>query len=98
MKRKAREGKSGFLQYYQRERTDIEMEIKTGMTYVNVFSALIETVGYDAQCALLEVRLTAEGRVCRYREVPEEIWYCFRENASPDVYYRRYICGCFPEG
>ena len=73
------------------------MKMKKGMLYVNFFSALIETAGYDAQCAMLEVRLTADGRICRYREVPEEIWYRLRENVSPDTYYRRYICGCVPE-
>lgn len=72
--------------------------MKGSMTYVSFFSALIETVGYDAQCAVLEVRLAAAGRVCRYREVPEDIWYRFRENVSPDIYYRKYICGHFPEG
>ena len=77
---------------------ETKMEKKMRMRYVNFFSALIETAGYDAQCALLEIRLAADGRVCRYREVPEEIWYRFRENVSPDTYYRRYICGCFPEG
>ncbi len=73
------------------------MEKKMRMMYVNFFSALIEAAGYDAQCALLEVKLAADGRVCRYREVPEDIWYRFRENESPDAYYRRHICGCFPE-
>lgn len=72
--------------------------MEMGMTYVDFFSASIETAGYDAQCALLEVRLIADGRIYRYREVPEEIWYRLRENVSPDTYYRRYICGCFPEG
>lgn len=72
--------------------------MKKSMKYVSFFSALIESAGYDAQCALLEVRLAADGRIYRYREVPEEVWYRFRENVSPDAYYRRYICGCFPEG
>lgn len=67
------------------------------MRYVNFFSALIETAGYDAQCALLEVRLFADGSIHRYKGVPEEIWYRFREEDSPDAYYRRHICGCFPE-
>ncbi len=67
------------------------------MRHVIFFGTLIETAGYDAQCALLEVKLMSGG-VYRYREVPEDIWYRLRENASPDIYYRRYICGCFPEG
>lgn len=58
---------------------------------------LVETAGYDAQCAVLEVKLTVGG-ICRYMDVPEDVWYRFREDFSPDRYYRRYICGCFPEG
>lgn len=67
------------------------------MNYVNFFSTLIEAAGYDAQCALLEVRLFVDGSIHRYEGVPEEIWYRFREHNSPDTYYRRYICGCFSE-
>lgn len=67
------------------------------MKYINFFSELIEAVGYDAQCALLEVKLFADGSIHRYEEVPEEVWYRLRENDSPDIYYRRYICGCFRE-
>lgn len=67
------------------------------MRHVIFFGALVETAGYDAQCAMLEVKLTT-GDICRYREVPEDIWYRFREAPSPDRYYRRYICGYFPEG
>lgn len=76
----------------------MKTEMKMEMRHVSFFSGLIETAGYDAQRALLEVKLAADGRICRYREVPEDIWYRFRENASPDAYYRRYICGCFLEG
>lgn len=67
------------------------------MNYVSFFSQLIERAGYDAQCALLEVRLLADGSVRRYEGVPEEIWYGFREHVSPDAYYRRYISGCYSE-
>lgn len=73
-------------------------EMKTEMKHVSFFSGLIETAGYDAQCALLEVKLAVDGKIRRYSEVPEEVWYRFRENASPDIYYRRYICGRFLEG
>ena len=69
-------------------------------TTVKVFSfssTYIEAIGYDAQRELLEVRMTGSGKVKRYANVPEEIWYRFRESADPDIYYRRYICGRFPE-
>ena len=67
------------------------------MNHIHFFSVTIESVGYDAQRALLEVKLMQGSRIYRYREVPEEVWYRFRETASPDIFYRRYICGCFKE-
>lgn len=57
----------------------------------------IDTVGYDAQREILEVRLNNSSKVRRYTNVPEDIWYQFRESANPDIYYRRCICGHFPE-
>lgn len=60
-------------------------------------STYIDAIGYDAQKALLEVRLAKNGRTRRYADVPEEIWYRFRESPSPDIYYRRFICGHFRE-
>ena len=60
-------------------------------------STYIDAIGYDAQRAMLEVRMARSGRIRRYADVPEEIWYRFRESASPDIYYRRCICGHFRE-
>ena len=65
--------------------------------YISFYSSLIETLGYDPQCALLEVKLTSDGRVRRYTGVPENIWYGLRENYHPDTYFRRFICGKYPE-
>lgn len=65
--------------------------------HISFYSGLIQTMGYDPQNALLEVRLLNDGKIRQYRDVPEDIWYCMRENRSPDAYYRRYICGCYPE-
>lgn len=60
-------------------------------------STYIDAIGYDAQRALLEVRMAQNGRIRRYLNVPEEVWYQFRESANPDMYYRRCICGHFRE-
>lgn len=60
-------------------------------------STYIDAIGYDAQRALLEVRLARNGRIRKYADVPEEVWYRFRESPSPDTYYRRFICGHFRE-
>lgn len=72
--------------------------MKEGITKLFSFSSTyIEAIGYDAQCALLEVRMANNGRLRRYVNVPEEVWYQFRESANPDMYYRRCICGHFRE-
>lgn len=60
-------------------------------------STYIEAIGYNAQRAILEVRMAKNGQIRRYTDVPEEVWYRFRESASPDMYYRRCICGHFRE-
>ena len=60
-------------------------------------STYIDAIGYDVQRALLEVRMAQNGRIRRYMNVPEEVWYQFRESVNPDMYYRRCICGHFRE-
>lgn len=72
------------------------MEGKT-IYYISFFSTLIETLGYDPQCAILEVKLLSDGQVRRYDGVPEDVWYRLRGHHNPDVYYRRHICGSYPE-
>lgn len=75
---------------------DFYMEDGT-IYYISFYSSLIETLGYDPQCALLEVKLSSDGRVRRYTGVPEDVWYGLRENYHPDTYFRKYICGKYPE-
>lgn len=67
------------------------------MYYISFFSALIESVGYDPQRAILRVKLLDNRGIRQYEGVPEDMWYCLREKHNPDVYYRRYICGRFRE-
>ena len=64
---------------------------------IGFYSGIIETVGYDPQCAILEIRLAEDGKVRRYGDVPEDAWYRLRESYHPDTYYRRYICGHYKE-
>ena len=64
---------------------------------ISFYSGLIQTVGYDPQRALLEVRLANDEKVRQYRNVPEDTWYHLRGSSYPDVYYRRYICGRYAE-
>ena len=72
------------------------MEVKT-IKHISFYSALIETIGYDPQYAILEIKLLSDGKIRQYQGVPEEVWYHLRENYHPDTYYRRYICGCYKE-
>lgn len=58
---------------------------------------LIATAGYDAQCALLEVEFVQGGQVWQYFNVPEEIWYRFKNVEVPDVFFHRSIKGCYEE-
>lgn len=65
--------------------------------HISIQSGLIETMGYEPQNALLEIRLSSDGKVWQYRDVPEDVWYRFREDCHPDAYFRRYICGHYRE-
>ncbi len=67
------------------------------MYYICFYSALIESVGYDPQRALLRVKLLRDGGIRQYEGVPEDVWYCLREKNNPDVYYRKNVCGRYPE-
>nr|WP_318683626.1 KTSC domain-containing protein [uncultured Acetatifactor sp.] len=57
----------------------------------------IESAGYDAQCELLEVRFLCDGQVWQYTGVPEEVWYSFKGEAAPDMFFHKHIKGCFDE-
>lgn len=65
--------------------------------HISFYSELIETMGYDPQQALLEIRLVNDTKVRQYRNVPEDAWYHLRGSYHPDFYYRRYICGSYTE-
>lgn len=77
-------------------KTKDSKEDKT-IKHISFYSELIETMGYDPQCALLEVKLVNDRQVRQYRNVPEEVWYSLRGNRHPDTYFRRHICGCYVE-
>lgn len=72
------------------------MEGKT-INHISFYSSLIESMGYDPLKAILEIRLLTDGKIRRYYNVPEDVWYCLRENYHPDTYYRRHICGHYVE-
>ena len=65
--------------------------------HISIQSGLIEPMGYEPQHALLEIRLSSNGKVWQYRDVPEDVWYQLREDHHPDAYFRRYVCGHYRE-
>ena len=65
--------------------------------HISFYTGIIETMGYDPLRAILEVKLMNDGKIRRYDDVPEEIWYRLRETYHPDNYFRRYVCGRFSE-
>lgn len=72
------------------------MEGRT-IKHISFYSGLIETMGYEPQRAVLEIRLMSDRKIRQYDGVPEEIWYKLRNSHHPDTYYRRHICGCYEE-
>lgn len=65
--------------------------------HISFYSKSIATVAYDPLTAVLEIRLLVDGKIRRYGNVPEDIWYGLREHYHPDTFYRRYICGYYAE-
>lgn len=69
----------------------------TKMERCNFFGKIIASAGYDAQCALLEIKFVKGGRLSRFCDVPEEIWYIFRCAGDPDMYFHKNIKCRFKE-
>lgn len=60
-------------------------------------STLIASAGYNAQFALLEIEFVQGGKILQYIDVPEEIWYRFRQGICPEAYFHRFIKGYYRE-
>ena len=60
-------------------------------------SPLIASAGYNAQCELLEVEFVQNGKILQYTNVPEEIWYQFRQERCPEAFFHKYIKGAYRE-
>lgn len=46
---------------------------------------------------LLEIEFASDGQIWRFENVPEEIWYQFRKHHLPEIFFRNFIMGCYPE-
>ena len=70
---------------------------RTIVSFFGFRSMYIERICYDLQSQVLGIRMKEGTTFRHYMHVPEDIWYRFRESASPDLYYRLCICGQYPE-
>lgn len=67
------------------------------ITHFKVGGIGIESAGYDPQCELLEIKFSDDGQVWQYGGVPEELWYNFKGETRPDMFFHKHIKGCFRE-
>lgn len=67
------------------------------MTRYTCNSGGILSVGYDAQCAMLEIEFADTGGIWQFAGVPEEIWYLLRSQPSPEHYFQYFIMGNYLE-
>ncbi|MGN1203467.1 MAG: KTSC domain-containing protein [Lachnospiraceae bacterium] len=51
----------------------------------------IKTAGYDALCAVLELELQPDGKIWRFYDVPEEIWYAWKGESMAVTFFNRNI-------
>lgn len=58
---------------------------------------LIVSAGYNAQCELLEIEFGHDKHVWQYLDVPEDIWYQFKYDTSPDCFFHKFIKGQYTE-
>ena len=53
----------------------------------------ISSAGYDALCAILELEFLPNGEVWQFYDVPEYIWYEWRQTKEAAVYFHTHIVG-----
>ena len=50
----------------------------------------IKSAGYDALCATLELEMN-DGKVWKFYDVPEDIWYAWRREAMTSAFFNQHI-------
>lgn len=53
----------------------------------------LESAGYDALCQILELEFSSDGQVWQFYDVPEAIWYEWRNANDMKTYYHNCIMG-----
>lgn len=51
------------------------------------------SVGYDALLKVMELEFQRDGQVWRFYDVPESLWYQFRNAREADVFFSIHIAG-----
>ncbi|MCR5256057.1 MAG: KTSC domain-containing protein [Acetatifactor sp.] len=60
-------------------------------------SSTIASAGYDPIRTILEVEFVQGGEVLQYENVPEDIWYLFKDHFLPDAFFNKLIKGRYNE-
>lgn len=65
------------------------------MTRIKTMIPGISGAGYDALCAVLELEFVSGGEIWQFYDVPEQIWYEWRQSREAIVYFHTRIAGRF---
>lgn len=63
------------------------------MTRTKTMIPGISSAGYDALCAILELEFISDGEIWQFYDVPEYIWYEWRQSREAAAYFHTYIAG-----
>ncbi|MCH5275220.1 MAG: KTSC domain-containing protein [Lachnospiraceae bacterium] len=55
----------------------------------------ISGAGYDALYAILELEFLPGGEIWQFYDVPEQVWYEWRQSKEAVVYFHTHIAGRF---
>lgn len=67
------------------------------MVRIRCMGRMFTSAGYDPQLQLLEIEFASDGQIWRFENVPEEVWYQFRQHHLPEIFFHNFIMGCYPE-
>lgn len=63
------------------------------MQRLKMIMAGIASAGYDALCAVLELEFLPDGQVWQFYDVPECVWYEWRNTEAAAAFFHTHIAG-----
>ncbi len=63
------------------------------MTRTKTLITGITSAGYDALCATLELEFWPDGQVWQFYDVPEHVWYNWRNTEATHTFFHTNIFG-----